>query len=37
MPIKRFRPYTPVRRFLTVLDFSELTKTTPEKLAPASA
>ncbi len=31
MPIKRFRPYTPVRRYLTSLDFSEITKTTPEK------
>ncbi|MEO8377630.1 MAG: 50S ribosomal protein L2 [Candidatus Sumerlaeota bacterium] len=31
MPIKRFRPYTPVRRTLTVLDFSEITKTTPER------
>lgn len=31
MPIKRFRPYTPVRRFLTVLDFSAITKTKPEK------
>lgn len=30
MPIKRFRPYTPSRRELTVLDFSEITKTTPE-------
>lgn len=31
MPIKRFNPYTPVRRTLTVLDFSELTKKRPEK------
>ncbi len=31
MPIKRFRPYTPVRRTLTVLDFSELTKKAPER------
>lgn len=32
MPIKKFRPYTPTRRFLTVLDFkSEITKKTPER------
>lgn len=31
MPIKRFRPYTPSRRFMTVLDFSDLTKKRPEK------
>lgn len=32
MPIKSFRPYTPVRRFLSVLDFkAEITKTTPER------
>jgi large subunit ribosomal protein L2 len=31
MPIKRFRPYTPVRRTLTVLDFSEITKKRPER------
>jgi len=31
MPIKKFRPYTKTRRFLTVLDFkAEITKTTPE-------
>lgn len=31
MPIKKFRPYTPVRRSLTVLDYkAEITKTTPE-------
>lgn len=30
MPIKRFRPYTPSRRELTVLDFSEITKSKPE-------
>ncbi|NUM81003.1 50S ribosomal protein L2 [bacterium] len=31
MPVKSFRPYTPTRRFLTVSDFAEVTKTTPEK------
>jgi large subunit ribosomal protein L2 len=31
MPIKTFKPYTPVRRFITVEDFSDITKTEPEK------
>ena len=31
MPVKRFRPYTPSRREMTVADFSVITKTTPEK------
>jgi large subunit ribosomal protein L2 len=31
MPIKTFRPYTPSRRTITVADFSEITKTKPEK------
>lgn len=31
MPMKTFKPYTPSRRFITVEDFSEITKTTPEK------
>lgn len=31
MAIKRFRPYTPARRTMTVLDFSDLTKKEPEK------
>ena len=31
MPIKTFKPYTPVRRFITVEDFSDLTKKRPEK------
>ncbi len=31
MPIKRYRPYTPSRRTLTSLDFSDLTKKEPEK------
>ncbi len=31
MPLKTFRPYTPSRRYITVSDFSEVTKTTPEK------
>ena len=31
MPIKSFRPYTPFRRTITVSDYSDITKTTPEK------
>lgn len=31
MPIKTFKPYTPVRRFITVEDFSDITKNEPEK------
>ena len=31
MGIKRFKPYTPSRRQMTVSDFSEITKSTPEK------
>jgi large subunit ribosomal protein L2 len=31
MAVKKFRPYTPSRRFMTVADFSEITKTEPEK------
>jgi len=31
MPLKRFKPYTPSRRAMTVLTFSELTKKEPEK------
>ena len=31
MPIKSFNPYTPSRRFITVEDFSDLTKRKPEK------
>ena len=31
MGIKTYRPYTPSRRHMTGLDFSEITKTTPEK------
>lgn len=31
MPVKTFRPLTPSRRYLTVADFSEITKTRPEK------
>ncbi len=31
MGIKRFKPYTPSRRFMTVSDFSEITKKEPEK------
>ena len=31
MPIKKYNPTTPGRRDMSVLDFSEITKTTPEK------
>jgi len=31
MALKTFNPYTPSRRFLTMLDKSEITKETPEK------
>lgn len=31
MPMKTFKAYTPSRRQITVEDFSEITKTTPEK------
>ena len=31
MGIKKFRPYTPSRRNMTVLDFDEITKKSPEK------
>lgn len=31
MPIKTFKPYTPVRRFITVEDYSDITKKEPEK------
>ncbi len=31
MGIKRFKPYTPSRRQMTVSDFAEITKSTPEK------
>ena len=31
MPLKRFKPYTPSRRTMTVADFSELTDKRPEK------
>jgi large subunit ribosomal protein L2 len=31
MAIKKYRPYTPTRRFQTVVDRSEITKQTPEK------
>ena len=29
--MKRFKAYTPSRRNMTVLDYSEITKKTPEK------
>jgi large subunit ribosomal protein L2 len=31
MPVKKYKPITPGRRDMTVLDFSEITKTKPEK------
>lgn len=31
MPIKTFRPYTPSRRTITMADYSDLTKKSPEK------
>src|SRR5271156_301367 len=31
MALKTFKPYTPSRRFLTMLDKSDITKETPEK------
>jgi len=31
MPVKSFKAYTPVRRFITVEDFSDITKKEPEK------
>ncbi len=31
MGIKTYNPYTPSRRHMTGSDFSEITKTTPEK------
>ena len=31
MPTKKYRPYTPSRRFMTTSDFGEVTKTEPER------
>jgi len=31
MPTKSYRPYTPSRRFITMADFSEITRAKPEK------
>ncbi len=31
MPVKKYRPTSPGRRFITTMDFSELTKTAPER------
>ena len=31
MPVKKFKPYTPSRREMTISDFAEITKSTPEK------
>ena len=31
MPVKSFRPLTPSTRYITIADFSDITKTRPEK------
>src|SRR5215207_9858511 len=31
MPVKSFRPLTPSTRYITIADYSEITKTKPEK------
>lgn len=31
MAVKKYKPYTPSRRFIIGYDFSDITKTTPEK------
>ena len=31
MPTKKYRPYTPSRRYMTTSDFAEITRTQPEK------
>ena len=31
MPVKTFRPLTPSTRYITIADYSDITKTTPEK------
>ena len=31
MPVRRFKPTSPGRRFMTVSDFREVTKSKPEK------
>lgn len=31
MPVKKFRPYTPSRRYMVLSDFQEITKAKPEK------
>src|ERR1019366_2349361 len=31
MPVKTFRPLTPSTRYITIADFSDITKTKPEK------
>ncbi len=31
MPVKKYRPYTPSRRFMTTPDFAEVTRARPEK------
>lgn len=31
MALKKYKPYTPSRRFMIGYDFSDITKTSPEK------
>jgi len=31
MPLRRFKPVTPARRYMSVSDFAEITKSKPEK------
>ncbi|MCA9751808.1 MAG: 50S ribosomal protein L2, partial [Gemmatimonadetes bacterium] len=31
MAIKKYKPYTPSRRYMTTSDFSDITSSTPEK------
>jgi len=31
MPVRKFKPYTPSRRFMMISDFTEITKSTPER------
>jgi len=31
MPVKKYKPYTPSRRFMVGYDFSDITATKPEK------
>ncbi|MEO9262724.1 MAG: 50S ribosomal protein L2, partial [Candidatus Baltobacteraceae bacterium] len=31
MPVKKYRPTSPGRRFITTMDFSDISKVEPEK------